>query len=303
MFIVHTVHETILIQPSNLAQPTVHAIHNEIDKRFPNRILMDVGLVIARHGDTLEYVSHGVCVAGQGGAHHFCSFKLIVFRPFVEEVCLGRIHRSTNEGIYVTLGFFEDIFIPAYWMLRPSVYEETSGLWIWTPDYDDEDNEDDESNKEIKKEADASTQGDTDGNTTKKDGEQPKEEENRYEMEIGAEIRFKVKSIHFARITNNAKGRQAVLSTTDKPRTGGQNRPSSESGATSSNPPDMPSQQLPVRKRSSSVGLDEDTEFPPAMHIVASICEDGLGLTSWWGGGEEDDDGEEDEEQATAEEE
>ncbi|KAL7566420.1 hypothetical protein ACA910_000902 [Epithemia clementina (nom. ined.)] len=323
MFIVHTVHDTILIQPSNLGQSTVQAIFYEIDQRYPNRILMDVGLVIARYGDTLEHVSHGVCVAGQGGAHHFCSFQLIVFRPFVEEVCLGRIHRSTNEGIYVTLGFFGDIFIPAYWMLRPSVFEESTGLWVWTPEYgeDDDDEEEEEgdnnedggndkgtnkSTTELKKGPTATNEGD------EEEGAKPKEEENRYEMEIGSEIRFKVKSIHFARITNSAKGRQAFVSTTDKPTSS-----AAAAGATSNNkpggggasssaimadtvasksnkPPDVPSsEQLQVRRRSSSVGLDDDTAFPPAMHIVASICEDGLGLTSWWssGGAEEEEEG------------
>ena len=309
MFIVHTVHETILIQPSNLALSTAQAIHNEIDERYPNRILMDVGLVIARYGDTLQHVSHGVCVAGQGGAHHFCSFRLIVFRPFVEEVCLGKIHRSTEEGIYVTLGFFGDIFIPAYYMLRPSVHEKSSGLWVWTPEYgDDDDDDDDDDDGEDKK----NQQKDKDGCVTKESEtndpgeEQEKQNENRYEMEIGSEIRFKVKSVHFARITNSAKGRQAFMSTTDKPSAAmGSTRGSSSGGdaantatttPTHSTPEGTLAQQLPVRKRSSSVGLDEDTEFPPAMHIIASICEDGLGLTSWWGGGGDEgvDDDEED---------
>ena len=33
-----------------------------------------------------------------------------------------------------------------------------------------------------------------------------------------------------------------------------------------------------------------------SMHIVASICEDGLGLTRWWTSGDDDDDDAEEEE-------
>jgi hypothetical protein len=52
----------------------------------------------------------------------------------------------------------------------------------------------------------------------------------------------------------------------------------------------------PVRKRSTSVDLSESSQIPASMHIVASICEDGLGLTSWWTSGDDDDDDAEEEE-------
>jgi hypothetical protein len=38
----------------------------------------------------------------------------------------------------------------------------------------------------------------------------------------------------------------------------------------------------PVRKRSLSVEISDSQQAPASMHIVASICEDGLGLISWW---------------------
>jgi len=284
---------------------------------------MDVGLVIARYGDSLEQVSHGVCVAGQAGSHHHCSFRLIVFRPFVEEVCLGKVLRSTNEGIYVSLGFFEDIFIPAYWMLKPSAFDEKTGLWFWRPSDDDDDDDNDDNNEgKAKARQDTEQNGkasetDLAASSVKSEPndearpEQTEETEDSefFQMEIGAEIRFKVKSIHFARITNSAKGRQAVLSTTDKPwarrdkRTKPDTSPSSEinnnanSSSGSNNNGDEPKMTpppaRPVRQRSSSVGLDDETELPPTMHIVASICEDGLGLARWWDGAEEDEGGEE----------
>ena len=54
----------------------------------------------------------------------------------------------------------------------------------------------------------------------------------------------------------------------------------------------------PVRRRSSSVGLDEDEATPPPMKIIASICEDGLGLLSWWEAEEEEEDDDEEEDPA-----
>lgn len=268
MFVITTVAETICVAPSMFYQPTMTCVHDEIDKKYPNRVIMDVGLVICRYGDVLQ-IGDGVCVPGDGGAHHEAVFRLVVFRPFVEEVCVGTIQSCSEEGIVVSLGeFFYDIFIPAYWMLRPSIYDKESGLWVWTPDYGDDDEEDGE-------------EGKGEGNT------------QRFEMDIGAEIRFKVKGINFTQVTNTAKGMQATTSTTARlPRFAtAANNNAGEGGMDGDDTVDTG----PVRKRSTSVDLSDSMKIPPSMHITASICEDGLGLVSWWTNQEEEEeDGEED---------
>jgi DNA-directed RNA polymerase III subunit RPC8 len=301
MFILTTVVDTIRIPPSKLSVPTLAAVQSEIDRRYPNRVLMDVGLVICRYGDCLK-IGDGVCVNCDGGAHHECLVKLVIFRPFVEEVCVGKIIKSTADGIQVSLGFFQDIFIPPYWMLRPSRYETRTGLWVWTPTYDDHDNsEDGDKNKDavVKEEVeDGVDPGSAENASQMADANNV--EDNRYEMEIGAQIRFKVKSINFTQVTSTAKGLQATTTTTAQAQAsihpnmmGGTGSSVSDgtSGASGES-----SESHPVRKRSLSVDLTESQNVPATMHVVASICEDGLGLTSWWTSpGEEDDEGEEEE--------
>eukprot|EP00547_Thalassionema_nitzschioides_P006295 CAMPEP_0194220244 /NCGR_PEP_ID=MMETSP0156-20130528/27841_1 /TAXON_ID=33649 /ORGANISM="Thalassionema nitzschioides, Strain L26-B" /LENGTH=251 /DNA_ID=CAMNT_0038950197 /DNA_START=232 /DNA_END=987 /DNA_ORIENTATION=+ len=245
---------------------------------------MDLGLVIGRYGDALQ-VGDGVCAAGDGAAHHEVIARLIVFRPFVEEVCIGTIIASSEEGIQVTIGFFDDIFIPAYWMLRPSLYDADLARWVWTPNYDGEDDNDEARGIDsgIKMEEDHVKQEEVD------EGD---EEENRFEMEIGAEIRFKVKSINFTQVTNTAKGVQATTTTTAHsvvaPRS--ERALSVGSAGSAGGMPDG----LPLRRRSSSVDLNESEKVPESMHIVASICEDGLGLTSWWAAADQEDESEAD---------
>jgi DNA-directed RNA polymerase subunit E'/Rpb7 len=250
MFVLITIVDTIRIPPPLLAQPTLVSVHREMDKKYPNRVIMDQGLVICRYGDAR--VGDGVCVAGDGGAHHQVLARLVVFRPFVDEVCIGTIAKSNAEGLQVSLGFFDDVFIPAYWMLRPSHYETETGLWVWTPTYDSVKIEEDD-----------------------------EEEETRFEMEIGAEIRFKVKSINFTRVINTAKGVQATTTTTS------QSHPTMERSLSVGSESSVA--ERPVRKRSASADLIESSQLPASMHVVASICEDGLGLTSWWTAADEDD--------------
>jgi len=234
MFVLHTMHERVKV-PAHLLASTTEAIHREIDMKYPNRVLPNVGLVVCRYGD-LESVEPGLCI--HGNVLHPCSFTLIVFRPFVEEVVTGTILASNADGIQVSLGFFKDVYIPAYWMLNPSTYSEEKKIWIWNPDLDEED-------------------GDENGAKTETADDSQLAE---YEMFSGAEIRFKVKAVHFAQMTKTAKGMHASLSSDNT-----------------------------TRKRSESIGLYEETTPPPPMHIVASICEDGLGLTGWWQQAQADD--------------
>jgi DNA-directed RNA polymerase III subunit RPC8 len=323
MFTVVTLMDIIRIPAHNLRVPTLKALQNEIDLKYPNRVLMGVGLVISRYGNILK-ITNGTCVPGDGGSHHECLFRLVIFRPFVEEVCVGTIVKSTREGVQVSLGFFQNIFIPAYWMLRPSEYDEKLGLWVWTPDYGDGDEDDEEKDEEKDNENDnendngeETENGGTNGNTAVKEEEVVKEEEavkeeedspttdkiktedngnsseveeekdagDRWEMEIGAEIRFKVKSIQFTQVTNTAKGVQATTTTTDH----------SHSIPTADQEEPDKDKPRKLRTRSTSMDLSDSENIPGAMQIIASICEDGLGITSWWKSAEDDED-EEDEE-------
>jgi DNA-directed RNA polymerase III subunit RPC8 len=284
MFVISTYADTIRIMPHMFHQSTQSCVHHEIDKKYPNRVIMDVGLVICRYGAVTQ-IGDGVCVPGDGAAHHEVIFRLIVFRPFVEEVLVGHITSCNEEGIMVQLGgFFYDIFIPAYWMLRPTEFDRSKGLWVWMPQYE------------------------------------PDEPPERYEMDIGAEIRFKVKGINFTQITNTAKGVQATMSSTTSRHlptgaTTDHHRPPTDygggSGSTaglgnhnaSSSSVDLTGSKnendyRPVRKRSSSFDTTE-ISHPECMTITGSICEDGLGLVSWWANGDEqeenDDDDDDDE--------
>jgi len=112
MFVLTTIADTIRVPPSLFLQPTLDSIHQEIDKKYPNRVILDVGLVICRFGDVTEF-SEGICAPGDGAAFYEVIFQLIVFKPLVDEVCVGTIVESNEFGIRISLGeFFEDIIVP-----------------------------------------------------------------------------------------------------------------------------------------------------------------------------------------------
>jgi DNA-directed RNA polymerase III subunit RPC8 len=122
MFVITTVADTVRVPPSHYLQPTLDSVNLEIDKKYPNRVILDVGLVICRFGDAIE-ISEGICAPGDGGAHYEVVFRLIVFRPLVEEICIGTIAESNEDGIRITLGdFFHDIFLPGKNKIPPFFY-------------------------------------------------------------------------------------------------------------------------------------------------------------------------------------
>jgi len=124
MFVLTLLADTIRIPPHLLSQPTLNSVQTEIEKRYLNKIIVDVGLIICPYGQPLE-IGDGILVPGDGGAHHQVIFQAVVFRPFVEEVLIGIVKESNEGGIVVSVGeFFDHVFIPAYWMLNPSRYDE-----------------------------------------------------------------------------------------------------------------------------------------------------------------------------------
>lgn len=303
MFVIATIADTIRVPPSLLSQPTLTSVQTEIEKRYPNKIIVDVGLVIAPYGPPLQ-IGDGIFVPGDGGAHHQVVFKAIVFRPFVEEVLIGTVTDSNEDGITVSIGgFFDHVFIPVYWMLNPSTYDETTGLWVWTPTYDDDDDENEQEQGEQKQNGSTIAVKEEPGVEMYSEGvvagaekeEAGDSEESRFEIEIGSEIRVKVKSVNFTRITTTMKGVQATTTTTahTSNRAFGLDGNGSNGTNTKASGNNDGEGGTAVRRRSSSADLSDSDSRPAPMQIVGSICEDGLGLTSWWKEAEEDEEMEE----------
>lgn len=62
-------------------------------------------------------------------------FTLIVFRPFIGEVLTGTIAKSSPEGIWLTVGFFEDIFVPPHCMQDGTEWDEDTRMWVWKSEH------------------------------------------------------------------------------------------------------------------------------------------------------------------------
>ncbi len=59
----------------------------------------------------------------EGSAYIVTVFNMVVFRPFADEVLSGSIHSISETGMKVSVGFFDEIFVPAHRLPSPHEYE------------------------------------------------------------------------------------------------------------------------------------------------------------------------------------
>lgn len=98
-------------------------------------MVLNVGLCIALFD--IVSLQESFIFPGDGASHTRVQFRYIVFRPFIEEILIGKIRSCSQEGVHVTLGFFDDILIPPSALQHPSKFNETEQAWVWEYDTGD----------------------------------------------------------------------------------------------------------------------------------------------------------------------
>ncbi|KAK9366323.1 RNA polymerase III subunit Rpc25-domain-containing protein [Lipomyces kononenkoae] len=134
MFVLSKFSDLVRIEPSKFSQSTEEAVEDEINAKYANKVVQDVGLCLCLF-DILE-VGDGLIRHGDGGAYINTVFRLIVFRPFVGEVLVGWISSCSEEGIRVRMDFFDDIFIPKEYLFEGCIFVPSEQAWIWRTEHD-----------------------------------------------------------------------------------------------------------------------------------------------------------------------
>ncbi|KAF2901157.1 hypothetical protein ILUMI_05033 [Ignelater luminosus] len=135
MFILAEMKHVTRITPDLFGLKLNDAIASELNKKLANKVVLNVGLCIALYDIT--NLEESYIFPGDGASHTRVSFRYIVFRPFMEEILLGKIRSSSPEGVHVSLGFFDDIIIPPSSLQHPSRFDETEQAWVWEYDTGD----------------------------------------------------------------------------------------------------------------------------------------------------------------------
>eukprot|EP01121_Diplochlamys_sp_Union-15-3_P022424 TRINITY_DN9543_c1_g1_i1.p1 TRINITY_DN9543_c1_g1~~TRINITY_DN9543_c1_g1_i1.p1 ORF type:complete len:206 (-),score=30.50 TRINITY_DN9543_c1_g1_i1:21-638(-) len=128
MFILALLEDSVRIPPERFNKE-LHSISDEINKKYSNRVLLDVGLCICLYD--IVKLGDAFVFPGDGASFVQTKFRMIVFKPFVGEVLVGRILNSSEDGVHVSMAFFEHIFIPFTSLQQPSTFHRAEKKWLW----------------------------------------------------------------------------------------------------------------------------------------------------------------------------
>ncbi|VVT51420.1 uncharacterized protein SAPINGB_P003090 [Magnusiomyces paraingens] len=129
MFVLTKISDLIRLDPLNFNTPLAEGLEDEINKKFANRVIHNVGLCICLYD--IEDFNDGMTKNGDGGVFIKCTFRIIVFRPFVGEILVGWVSSCTEEGINIKMEFFDDIHIPKDLLFETCQFVPREQAWVW----------------------------------------------------------------------------------------------------------------------------------------------------------------------------
>ncbi|MEI6058780.1 MAG: DNA-directed RNA polymerase [archaeon] len=102
MFYLVEVEDHVRVEPKLFGLATADAVKEQLLETYANFQDKDLGTVVS----VLEVldVDEGIIIPGDGAAYYKSRFKLIVFRPELQELVYGTIEEITNFGAFISMG-------------------------------------------------------------------------------------------------------------------------------------------------------------------------------------------------------
>ncbi|KAL6339841.1 hypothetical protein AAG906_034929 [Vitis piasezkii] len=134
MFFLSLIEHTLRLPPHLLDLPLNEAIKGELESLFLDKVIANLGLCISVYD--IRSIDGGFVFPGDGASTYTVEFRLVMFRPFVGEIITAKLKESDANGLQLSLGFFDDIYIPVHLMPNPCHCEpdpenKSQVIWIW----------------------------------------------------------------------------------------------------------------------------------------------------------------------------
>ena len=102
MFYVTEVEEYIRVEPKLFGLATQEAVEQQLHETYGDYYDKELGSVVA----IIEVidVGEGVIIPGDGAAYYNSTFKLLTWKPELQELIMGEIAEITNFGAFIDMG-------------------------------------------------------------------------------------------------------------------------------------------------------------------------------------------------------
>jgi len=102
MFYLVEVEDYVRVEPRLFGLHTDDAVKKQLNQTYKNHIDKELGVVISVV-DVLS-IEEGIIIPGDGAAYYKSTFKLVVWKPEMQELIYGTIGEITNFGAFIDLG-------------------------------------------------------------------------------------------------------------------------------------------------------------------------------------------------------
>ena len=92
----------VRIDPKYFNDDINKSVIKQLNEQFEMFISKDLGIAIGVSG-VIE-IGEGIIIPGDGGAYYDTKFRILVFKPELQEVCLGEVTDITDFGAFINLG-------------------------------------------------------------------------------------------------------------------------------------------------------------------------------------------------------
>lgn len=102
MFYLIEVEDFIRVEPKLFGLPTREAVEEQLKETYTDHFDKELGMVVAV-AEVLT-IEEGIIIPGDGAAYYKSVFKLVVWKPELQEIVYGNINEITNFGAFIDLG-------------------------------------------------------------------------------------------------------------------------------------------------------------------------------------------------------
>ena len=102
MFYEVLVTDHVRVEPNKFGMDTDAAVRAQLEESYSGFQDKDIGIVVSVLD--VKEVKEGIIIPGDGAAYYESTFKLIVFKPELQELVYGTVEEITSFGAFMSMG-------------------------------------------------------------------------------------------------------------------------------------------------------------------------------------------------------
>jgi DNA-directed RNA polymerase subunit E' len=105
MFYITEVEDYVRVEPKLFGLPTIEAVDKQLKETYEDYYDKELGNVV----EIIEIINvgEGVIIPGDGAAYYNSTFKLLTWKPQLQELVYGIISEITNFGAFIDMGIMK----------------------------------------------------------------------------------------------------------------------------------------------------------------------------------------------------